>query len=94
MDTIVNLSSGSLLEALWTIILNQDKEVQLSLSDRLNHLLKQDDVQGDSDAVFHDEFEVYASVAKALAELKEAKEKGVTLPNAFDLIEELKSDEL
>lgn len=94
METILNSSSSSLLEALWTLILNQDKDVQLSLSERLNLLLKQNNVQKEGDAVFRDEIEVYSSVAKALVELKEAREKGVSLPDAFDLVEELKSDEL
>ena len=39
-----------------------------------------------------DDSEVYASVTKALMELKEAQKTKITLPNAFDLVAELEGN--
>ncbi len=94
MGTITTSSvQNSQLEALWTLILNQERDVQLSLSARLNLLLNSNAVSKNSDSVFHDEFEVYASVTKALMELKEAQKTKETLPDAFDLVAELENDD-
>lgn len=94
MGTITTSSvQNSQLEALWTLILNQERDVQLSLSARLNLLLNSNAISKSSDSVFNDEFEVYASVTKALMELNEAQKTNKTLPNAFDLVAELENDD-
>ena len=94
MGTITTSSvQNSQLEALWTLILNQERDVQLSLSARLNLLLNSDAISKNCDSVFNDEFEVYASVTKALIELKEAQKTKKTLPDAFDLVAELENDD-
>ena len=94
MGTIKTSSvQNSQLEALWTLILNQERDVQLSLSARLNLLLNSNAISKSSDSVFNDEFEVYASVTKALMELNEAQKTNKTLPNAFDLVAELENDD-
>ena len=94
MGTITTSSvQNSQLEALWTLILNQERDVQLSLSARLNLLLNSNAISKSSDSVFNDEFEVYASVTKALMELREAQKTKKTLPDAFDLVAELENDD-
>lgn len=94
MGTIATSSvQNSQLEALWTLILNQERDVQLSLSARLNLLLNSNAISKNSDSVFNDEFEVYASVTKALMELREAQKTKKTLPDAFDLVAELENDD-
>lgn len=94
MGTITTSSvQNSQLEALWTLILNQERDVQLSLSARLNLLLNSNAISKSNDSVFNDEFEVYASVTKALMELNEAQKTNKTLPNAFDLVAELENDD-
>lgn len=69
-------------EALWSLIIGQKKSVQKTLADRLTVLLKENKRKAQ-------EKYVRESLTRALAEVRQAREEGRSLPDARSLLDEL-----
>ena len=80
-----NQSLMSTIDALWTLIQSQPKAIRKALAQRM----AKSDVEEETR---RQEMELRKGLFKAFSELSEAKRTGRELPDAWDLLKELKEE--